>query len=265
MSIPDTVLEEKESPREKTAKLGLIARACAIYGVDIIEVFRDPAGHGEERTIRRVLEYLETPQYLRRRIYPLDETLRYAGVLPPLRIPSHKPRVPVGRIPPGEIREGVTNADGTVDVGLDVFPRLKVSVPEGKRLTVRISSMEPPMAEVIDRHEAGEYWGYAVEAKQLGEVLADSRFSVKIATSRLGTPLPEALARLGGLMRKADSVKLVFGSPSRGLFDIEGPDLERRVDLVLNLFPHQQVETVRTEEALSAGLALLNFLSSEKA
>ena len=61
VSIPDTVLEDKDSLREKTAKLGTIARACAIYGVDIIEVFRDTGGHGEAQVMRKVLEYLETP------------------------------------------------------------------------------------------------------------------------------------------------------------------------------------------------------------
>jgi len=99
VSLPDTVLEEQESPRYKTAKLGLIARACAIYGVDLIEVFRDPGGKGESDAIRKVLEYLETPQYLRKRLYPLDEALRYAGLLPPLRIPSHRAKVPVDKVP----------------------------------------------------------------------------------------------------------------------------------------------------------------------
>jgi methyltransferase len=265
ISFPDTVLEEKESPRDKTAKLGLIARACAIYGVDVIEVFRDPRGHGEAKAICKVLEYLETPQYLRRRLYPLDETLKYAGVLPPLRIPSHKPRVPFDRVPVGEVREGVANADGTVDVGLDVSPELKAKAPSGKRVTVRITSVKPPLAEIIGKEEAGGYWGYEVEAKEITQMLADPRFGVRIATSRLGRPLPEALERLRGLMRAGGAVKLLFGSPSRGLFDIVGRDLDRRVDLVLNLFPGQQVETIRTEEALFAGLGLVNFISADKA
>ena len=76
VSLPDTVLEEKDSPRDKTAKLGLVARACAMYGVDVIEVFRDPGGKGEGPAIIKVLQYLETPQYLRRRLYPLDDVLK---------------------------------------------------------------------------------------------------------------------------------------------------------------------------------------------
>ena len=158
VAIPDTVLEEKLSPRDKTAKLGLIARACAIYGVDVIEVFRDGRG-GEGEMIRRVLEYLETPQYLRRRLFPIDETLKFAGVLPPLRIPSHRPRIPLEELAPGDVREGVVNSDGTVDVGLDRAPRLLGEARPDKRVTVKISSTSLLTARVIERMEVDAYWG----------------------------------------------------------------------------------------------------------
>ena len=265
VSIPDSVLEEKESPRDKTVKLGLIARACAIYGVDVIEVYRDPKGGGEADMIRKVLQYLETPQYLRRSLYPLDGTLRFAGLLPPLRIPSHKPRIPFAKVSVGEVREGVANPDGTVDVGLDIMPKVLGGAPSGRRVTVRISSLRPPVAEVIGREKVEEYWGYTVETRQVHQVLSDPRFRVRIATSRLGTPLGEALGGLRALIRGGGGVKLIFGSPSRGLYEIAGEDLDRRVDLVLNLFPAQQVKTVRTEEAVFAGLGLVSLLSLGKA
>lgn len=260
VAIPDTVLEEKDSPREKTAKLGLIARACAIYGVDVVEVFRDQGGRGEGALIRRVLEYLETPQYLRRRIFPLEESLRYAGALPPLRIPSHKPKVPLGSLAVGEVREGVANGDGTVDIGLDVAPRFEASVPRGRRVTVKVVSVNPLVAEQIPRWKAGRYWGYVVEEKAPSEVLEDQRFKVKIATSRLGTPLREALTPLKTALGGSASVKLVFGSPMRGLYELFGEALPLKAQFVVNLFPSQQVETVRTEEAVFAGLGLVSVL-----
>jgi predicted SPOUT superfamily RNA methylase MTH1 len=265
VSFPDTVLEEKDSLRDKTAKLGLIARACAIYGVDVIEVFKDPYGHGEQADIRKVLEFLETPQYLRRRLYPLDDALRYAGVLPPLRIPSHKPKVPVGQISVGEFREGIVNPDGTVDIGLDEAPRLKEKIQAGRRVTVRIVSLRPLSAEVVSRDKAGKYWGYAVELKDIPEVFSDPRFEVKVATSRLGAPIAKELENLSTAIRGAEGVKLIFGSPSRGLYEIVGQDLGKRADFVVNLFAQQHVETVRSEEAIFAGLGLVNNLLAGKA
>ena len=265
VSLPDTVLEDKESLREKTSKLGIIARACVIYGVDVIEVFRDPKGKGDDRVVRKVLSYLETPQYLRKRLFPLDEELRYAGMLPPLRIPSHKPRIPADRLTIGEVREGVVNADGTVDIGLDVTPRLKQAASPGRRVTVRVSSLRPTVADLIQKEKVGPYWGYSVEAKTAPEVLSDPRFDLRIATSRLGTPVADELGRLKSSLHDAGGVKLIFGSPSRGLFDIVGQDLHRRVDYVVNFFPEQHVETVRTEEAVFVSLGVVSLLSSQKA
>ena len=264
VAVPDTLLEEKDSPRDKTAKLGTIARAFAIYGVDVVEVFRDPARRGEGGLIKKVLEFLETPQYLRKRLYPIDEDLRFAGILPPLRIPSHRPKTTVENVELGQVREGAANPDGTVDVGLPRNAKLRGKAPSNSRVTVRIASRDPLTAVQVSREEVREYWGYSVEAKSVGDVFADTRFGVKVATSRLGRPLESELPRLRSSIAAAKGVKLVFGSPSRGLFDIVGPDLPKRADFVVNLFAQQHTETVRTEEAIFAGLSLVNVLLAEK-
>lgn len=261
VAIPDTLLEEKDSLRDKTAKLGSIARAFAIYGVDNVEVFSDNQGRGEGPLIKKVLEFLETPQYLRKRLFPLDEDLKFAGILPPLRIPSHRPRGDLDGVSVGQVREGVVNPDGTVDVGLPQGARLTGKVRGGTRLTVRISSKDPLTAVPIDRGQVTDYWGYSVETRSIGEVLSDGRFDVKVATSRLGKPLASELPRFRSALAKTRGVKLVFGSPSRGLFELVGPSLPAKVGFVLNLFAEQHTETVRTEEAIFAGLNLVSVLT----
>ena len=55
---------------------------------------------------------------------------------------------------------------------------------------------------------------------------------------------------------------VVFGSPTRGLFEIaadENVPLEKFLDFVVNTVPGQGTETVRTEEAVLASLAVLNM------
>lgn len=263
VAIPDTVLEEHDSLRDKTMKIGQIARTCSVFGVDLIQVFRDPRGRGESHLIRHVLEYLETPQYLRRRLFPLEDSLRFAGLLPPLRIPSHKPKVPIGRIKTGELREGVVLSDGrSVDVGLDVNVSLRQNIGGNRRVTVRITSVSPLMGVVVDRSETGtEYWGYKVEdVASLDQVVGDRRFGLKVATSRMGEPLSTSLQPLLDDFLKARSVLMVFGSPSRGLFEMT-KNLEQKVKFVVNLYPQQSTVTVRTEEALASGLYLLELLS----
>jgi predicted SPOUT superfamily RNA methylase MTH1 len=265
IAIPDTILEEKESLKDKTQKLGLVARFSAIDGVDVIQVYLDKGGQGEWVLISKVLEYFETPQYLRKRLYPLDEALRFAGILPPLKIPSHKPKVAASSLKVGDVREGITNNDGTVDLGLDIPAQLRQREKPGKRVTARITGINPITAELISKDEAGEYWGYNVEMLSAEEAFSDLRFGLKIATSRLGRGLGEQLPSLRDAIRSAKSVKLIFGAPSRGLYDIVGKDLEKKSDFVLNLFPEQKVQTVRTEEAVLAGLNLVSILAADKA
>lgn len=260
VAIPDTVLEEKDSLREKTVKLGIIARACAIYGVDSIVVFHDPKGKGESKLIKTVLEYIETPQYLRKRLFGYSRELRYAGLLPPLQIPSHKQKVPLEKISIGEVREGVTNKNGTVDVGLDKVVKIDERVLPNKRVTVRITNLNPPMGMLIGSEEVHEYWGYTVEVMSIDEMLS-ADYDVKIATSRYGNALKNLLIELSKSIVNSNSILFIFGSPSRGLFDIIGPSLTERVNYVINLFAEQHVQTVRTEEAIFTALSLANILS----
>src|SRR2546426_8488386 len=174
VAIPDTVLEEHDSLRDKTVKLGQIARTCSIYGVDSILIFRDPNGRSEAALIQKILEYLETPQYLRKRLYKLDESLKFAGLLPPLRIPSHRPKVTPAKLVIDEIREGFVLPDGRhVDIGLDETLRLLNAASPSKRATVRITRSVPLEGTVTSRSQSGEYWGYTVEKKDIDKILAD--------------------------------------------------------------------------------------------
>jgi methyltransferase len=260
VALPDSLLEERDSLREKTAKLGSVARACAIYGVDVIEIFRGGRGRSDSKLIQKVLGYLETPQYLRRRLFPLDEELKFAGLLPPLRIPSHKKKAPPSSLTPGEFREGVVNPDGTVDVGLDIPLLLQGKGSRQGRVTVKLTSIDPLAGEPVPRSSVPEYWGYSVEAKEPAEVVEDRRFALIIATSRYGEPLRSAKEKVRRAMLESPSIKLIFGSPSSGLSDLLGKDLLEKATCVLNLFAEQHVQTVRTEEALAAGLNLVNAL-----
>jgi predicted SPOUT superfamily RNA methylase MTH1 len=265
VAVPDTVLEEQDSVREKTAKLGQIARYCSIFGVDAIRVFHDPRGRGESSFIKKVLEYLETPQYLRRRLFPLSEDLRYAGLLPPLRIPSHKPKVPLGRLQEGEFREGVVLADGfSVDAGLDRPVALRKKETPQRRITVKITSASPSGVGgvPVDRRDVTTYWGYSVDVSGTGALLADQAFPLKVATSRYGDPVGRVARGLRIDLQGSGGVMLLFGSPSRGLFETIGKDLRSRVNYVVNLFPGQNVVTARSEEAILSALYLVGLLAS---
>ena len=70
IAIPASTISDTPHPREKTAKIGLIGRAAAIFRVDEIIVYPDNPKVDQRRDldyIALLLNYLETPQYLRKR------------------------------------------------------------------------------------------------------------------------------------------------------------------------------------------------------
>ena len=186
----------------KSALVGTIARALAVFCVDEVIVFNDTGtsvaeddeshGHGSSAYtgdispvtfFARLLSYLETPPYLRRTLFPHHPDLAAGGSLPSLDMPHH------ARIPKCLYREGVTlaadaaEANGNVNrktkthaaaeeattlVNAGLHEPLQVSgaIPEGARVTLRLDTKAPPVATPVDpaapRAEVGWYWGYSV-------------------------------------------------------------------------------------------------------
>jgi len=264
--VPVSMLSDVRSGTEKTIRIGQVARAAAIFRVGRIVVYRDrpSAGMDDLRLMRDVLSYIETPQYLRRRLFPISENLKYAGILPPLRTPHHPLALGSSALP---YREGVTLKSGPggslVDVGLSQPVTTPSPLPPSRRVTLRL---EDGVWQPISRDEVPYYWGYDVQVELKGLSSALSRLGdgdFVIATSRLGTPLsePGTICRLREGLRRSTAV--LFGSPSEGLHDIlrrEGSSIEDAADLTVNTVPYQGTATVRTEEAVMISLAALAFV-----
>ncbi|MEM1578882.1 MAG: putative RNA uridine N3 methyltransferase [Archaeoglobaceae archaeon] len=246
VAIPSSALINETDEKIKIYKIGIIARALAIFRVEEILIYRDPI-LDESELIREVLEYLETPQYLRKELIPISESLRFVGVIPPLAIPSHKSK----HLKIGEVREGVVKKvapDGTrwVDIGVDTLAPLQSTDARGARVTVRVVSKTPLL---VEKAKAEEYWGYKVRKVELEEVL---RRKNVIITSRKGRVPRIEEVRAG---------TLVFGNPREGVFEImERTGLRKEVE-AWNTIPMQGVRSVRLEEAIIATLALVNFIS----
>lgn len=260
--IPSSLTSESKDQRIKTYKVGQIARAASIFRVDRIIIYRDPE-YDDSKFIDLVLRYAETPQYLRKHLFPLMDELKYAGVIPPLRTPHH----PLRSSPEvGEYREGVvvgSDEGAWVDIGTEgpVPLRADRTVRKGERVTVRIFSRRPLQVELWDRRQIPQYWGYQTEiAGTLGKTLKAQ--PLVIAASRKGNIVDvQLLTKLQKALQKGVSV--VFGSPTRGIDDIlreEGCTLSDLVDYVINTIPNQGTATVRTEEAVFATLSILNLV-----
>jgi predicted SPOUT superfamily RNA methylase MTH1 len=278
IAIPASVVSDTPHLREKASKIGLIGRAAAIFRINEIIIYPDCPGVNQRNDmdlIATLLAYMETPQYLRKTLFKLKPILQYAGILPPLRTMHHPLNRRSKDLKVGEYREGVTvskTREGTlVDIGVE-SPALVFGsqLATDRRVTVRIVKTEKPVkAELVNRDEVPTYWGYlvTVEKHRFGEMVKSRDFDLAIATSKYGLPFVQVAGQIVEKWVRANSILLAFGAPALGLNEIvgrEGLRLEDIVDFVVNTIPLQGTETVRTEEALIASLAVLNIALSAR-
>jgi len=272
IAIPASVISDTPHLREKTSKIGLIGRAAAIFRVDEIIVYPDNIKVNQGREIDLIatlLAYMETPQYLRKRLFKLEPRLQFAGILPPLRTPHHPLNKKARNLKAGEYREGIvvskTKEDALVGIGVERPALMRErQFAVGKRLTLKIVKLgEQIEVQTANKDEIPSYWGYAVSAEKrsFSKLVKNRKFDLTIATSKFGTRFADVAEKIGEKWKKAGSILVSFGAPTRGLFEIardEGANLNDVVDFVVNTIPEQGTETVRTEEALLAALAILN-------
>lgn len=291
IAVAGSIVDNAQSLELATVLAGQIARAAAIFRVNEIVVFDDSdaktaarnrrwsyAGSKEETGgafLARILTYLETPQYLRRALFPMHPSLRFAGLLPPLDLPHHARKhewisyregVVLSKMP-----EEADRSISRVDVGLDREVVVGEVLPAGTRVTVcmgaswksvgktinRVSSSEP-------RLKAGLYWGYSVRhVSHLSSIFTGCPFAAgydyRIGTSEHGTK--EQASRFA--VPKFKHLLVAFGGPpglehSKALDkSITAQNVASLFDCYINVCPSQGSRTIRTEEAVLISLQYL--------
>jgi len=265
VALPTSILTVEHGLALKSIRIHQVARWTSIFGVYEVIFYKEPAADIKEfQEHRTIIEdhwrYFFTPPYLRKQLIPLTPTLRYVGMLPPIRLKSFD----VGKRPKtGEVRLGYVyrDLDGKFKalVG-DTSPYLVIGNCRhvDKVIPLLIRSAEKRVAECLEEHVyAGPTLSFINSFKDLLDKYRKTSKYV-IATDKMGEiPSDEQVKELRG----SDAI-ILFGSPKYDLFEIasqEGLDLKKYVDYVWNTVPFQKVVTVRTEEALIITLGVLNF------
>jgi predicted SPOUT superfamily RNA methylase MTH1 len=277
VAIPASLVSDVPHLREKTLRIGLVGRALAIFRVEEVIIFPDILGKNQTRDaelIGTILSYMETPQYLRKRLFKIKPELRYCGILPPLRTPHHPLRNKTKDLRDSEYRDGVVvsvnRKEAHVDIGVEhpIIVR-NADVAAGARVTVRIKRKHADFeAETVSRDTVPYYWGYKTRTSKasFGNLAQEKRYDLVMATSRLGKNFQQIADALQNKWNSSKHVLVAFGAPSKGLHEIvkqEGLELPELTDFIVNMIPKQATETVRTEEALYATLAILSLLMPE--
>jgi len=272
IAIPVSIISDTPHLREKTSKIGLIARAAAIFRIQEIIIYPDDPHTNQTRDLKliaKLLNYIETPQYLRKNIYKIEPDLQYAGILPPLRAPHHPTSGKNRDLKIGEYRESIilnqTKEGLIVDLGVQSTALLRErQFFVGERLTVQvIKNGERIEVQSVNRNDVPSYWGFQVkvENETFGHMLQTEQFDLVISTARVANYFVDVADKIAKRWNQANRVLMAFGAPSRGLHEIvkdEGLRLENISDFIVNTVPNQGTATVRTEEALIISLAILN-------
>ena len=264
--IPNSYLAETKDSKIRTYKVGLLGRYAALFRANNIVIYNDNSDGGSRDDalyMKTILEYMDTPQYLRKQVFPITPELKNVGILPPLRTPHH-PLTDECEV--GDFRQGLTTKrvrKGTiVDIGLDpALCKEKLSV--NKVLSFRIERLGKEILVEPDEPDS-VYWGYKTITSDRN--LYDSITMMKnkpdlvIGTSKYAPNIISILDEVQNSIKQAQHVAILFGGPYSGINSLIN---ERKLDYEINTVPKQGTETVRTEEALVSTLAIFNILNLE--
>lgn len=273
VAIPDTSLSDSTNLRQKTTKAGRIARALAVFRVEEVFVYKTgflpPSKMRDADLLVKILRYLDTPQYLRRRVFPKSPSLQFTGTLPPLRTRSHPLQSSLADLTEGTIRWGVQVRPNQIDLGFKKLISYSESVSERDPTLFKVVGISPKITlEAIERSDVQEYWGY--EARRIGGLvgfLKESENMTRIGFSRKAPSFKKMVDDLSSTISNTGSILAIFGGPVRGITELcvnEKEDVKHHIDFWINTVMDQGTETVRLEEALVISLGLMNSSFGEK-
>jgi predicted SPOUT superfamily RNA methylase MTH1 len=271
--LPSSFGTETGSLLERTARVGVLARALAVFRVEKAVIFHEDPKRPDPnaRFLKTIIDYMNTAPYLRKELFPIRPELRYVGVLPPLNVPTHpeSKSIPIGGI---ELREGLVMRRGEgyyVEAGLEKPLKLRSQRRPMSKVYLLIRRKKGGLSfRLLSRTKSPYFLGTSVEIKEGPLDRLMEGYDLRIGASRIGELVTEGWSRLESSLRNAKgNVCVVFGSYRRGLREIaevQGLRLEQIFDFVMNFIPDQGVRTVRTEEAVYAVLSILSLVLSKR-
>lgn len=251
--IPSTFTGEKRDKKMRILLISQLARTAVNFGINEIGIYYDPDpkfnSHGLGRYILKVLKYLNTPPYIRKIAFPIDESLRYIGSALPLNSYYHKDKSRY-------VYVYVLKKNGNKYLVTDGEKEFEINVKRRLRNT-KILVYDKKKNELIYPYETEYYFGYEVfyynkPLENLLEKLRKEGFYI-IGTSRYGEDIRKVK------IERKENLAIVFGSFARGIEDMI-KNWKEKFDITINICPDQKLETIRTEEAIHYTLPLLKYL-----
>src|SRR5918996_979740 len=146
ITIPDSSLSDEQTKRDKSIKIAQFARACSIFRVTRVYIYHDSLSDFEKddpHLLKTILHYLDTPQYLRKMLFPMMHQLQYAGILHPIKAPHHMVVEDIKKVKTGDVRTGVVvkvKGQLFIEAGIGSFAPFTGEGLEEKKVNVSFPS-----------------------------------------------------------------------------------------------------------------------------
>ncbi|MEW6069245.1 MAG: RNA methyltransferase [Candidatus Thermoplasmatota archaeon] len=262
--IPSSLGAQESDSKLRAYLIGEVARALTIFKVQKLIIYPDPMLKTNSSRVKEVvtlLQYANTPQYLRKYIFKYEKELKQAGALPPLQAPHHPERNEKVEYRYGFVKE-LTKKGSLVDLGLDSPILCAQKLPAKKIALFKLSSNNE--WHPVSKNTVTGYFGYDIEVctESLTDILKKLRSegNVVIGTSKYGIPVERIFYELSAKVKSSDKLAVAFGSYAHGFFSwFSKEDCKKMFDLVINVQSTQGTKTIRTEEALFLSLETLDL------
>ena len=281
--IPSSIVDNAQSKELRTYLIGQIARTLGIFKVSEVIIFHDKLKDNSKDYINyfiKNLQYLETPQYLRKTLFPMSEDLKLSGLMNPLESQHHLRKDEWSQYREGCILDRPVNGDYSwVNIGLNKDCKINQKLPAKTRVTVKLNELNfnPKLkyytGTLVSMSEPyiqnGTYWGYIVRVCETYNDIFNNSIYKEGYDFIIGTSDKGENYKKANYEKKKDfkHCLIIFG----GISGIEGlmnddehnqlnnnkKNIGKIFDLYLNTCMNQGLRTIRTEEALMISLAVI--------
>ena len=280
--IPSSIVDNAQSKELRTYLIGEIARTLGIFKISEVIIFHDKLKDNSKDYINyfiKNLQYLETPQYLRKTLFPMSEDLKLSGLMNPLESQHHLRKDEWSQYREGCVLDRPVNGDYSwVNIGLNKDCKINQKLPPKTRVTVKLNepNFNPKlkyytgtsvsMSEPFIKN--GTYWGYVVRVCETYNDIFNNSIYKEGYDFIIGTSDKGENYRTANFAKKKDfkHCLIIFG----GISGIEGmmiddehnqinskENIGKNFDLYLNTCMNQGLRTIRTEEAILISLAVI--------
>ena len=280
--IPSSIVDNAQSKELRTYLIGEIARTLGIFKISEVIIFHDKLKDNSKDYINyfiKNLQYLETPQYLRKTLFPMSEDLKLSGLMNPLESQHHLRKDEWSPYREGCVLDRPVSGDYSwVNIGLNKDCKINQKLPPKTRVTVKLneSNFNPKLkyytGSLVSMSEPfiknGTYWGYVVRVCETYNDIFNNSIYKEGYDFIIGTSDKGENYRNADFSKKKDfkHCLIIFG----GISGIEGmmiddehnklnssENIAKNFDLYLNTCMNQGLRTIRTEEAILITLAVI--------